>query len=64
MWVLAPLTEGESPPHRQECVLWASSDGVAPGPFAEIASLSLAERLQALRCGVALQQSVQADGLA
>ena len=41
VWVLAPLTEGESPPPRQECVLWAS-DGVAPRPFAEIASLSLA----------------------
>lgn len=41
VWVLAPLTEGESPPHWQECVLWAS-DAVAPASFAEIASLSLA----------------------
>ena len=42
VWVLAPLTEGESPPHQQECILWASDAVAAPPSFAEIASLSLA----------------------
>ena len=32
VWVLAPLTEGESPPHQQECILWAS-DAVAAPPL-------------------------------